>query len=736
MHKVFFTLAIHNHQPVGNFEYVTEEAYSKAYLPFLNTLERHPDIKVVLHYCGVLYSFFEKRHPEFLELLRTLIKRGQAEILTGGFYEPLLPVLPEVDGIGQIRKMTDFIRSRLDYDPKGIWIAERVWEPHLPALLGKAGVCYTTLDDFHFKLSGLRDQDLRGYYLTDDGESAVGIFPGCERLRYLIPFHLVEEISGFLSERASKGNVAVAMADDGEKFGVWPDTYRSVYEEGWLERFFGMLEANKDWIQTITFYDYWRNNPPSSRVYLQTTSYREMGEWSLPADAIKEYEEVLGSLQGIVGTERARTLLRGGFWRNFLSKYPESNNLHKKMVHVSKKVHKAINELGVQSSEFREKRSKKTPNTKLLTPNSLLEELWQGQCNDGYWHGVFGGIYLPHLRTSLYEHLIKAEIMADSVLHKVKLWLDVEERDIDLDTRAEILIGTPSMTLYIDPWDGGSLFEWDYRQKAFNLINTFARSEEGYHYKVHEASVESSGLKTIHERTTVKEEGLDKHLRYDRYRRVSLLDHFLPAHTSLSNFVDGEYEEQGDFISSPYESAIRREGRGIMVSLKRGGKVKGISVNLEKTLTFKPDKPIIDIEYRIGGEGAISSIFGVEFNISLSGKGPGRYLRLSEPDSEKKDMANPWDFSGIRDISMVDEWLGIAVILKTEPAMDLWHFPLETISQSEGGFERIYQHSVIFPHWTLDAIPESGSSGSGLSLQSRDSEWKGKITLSVEVINQ
>ncbi|MEK6691626.1 MAG: alpha-amylase/4-alpha-glucanotransferase domain-containing protein [Nitrospirota bacterium] len=712
MNKVFFSLAIHNHQPVGNFDYIIEEAYSKAYLPFLSILERHPGIKVVLHYCGVLYRFFEKRHPEFFDLISYLVKRNQIEILTGGFYEPILPGIPEVDGIGQVRKMTDFIRDHFDYDPKGIWIAERVWEPQLPGLLNKAGVYYTTLDDFHFKLSGLRDKDLRGYYTTDNGEMTIGVFPGNERLRYLIPFHLPEETIGFLSARASdpdigSGNIGITMADDGEKFGVWPETYRSVYEEGWLERFFGMLEANKEWIETMTFSDCWEKNLPVGRVYLPTTSYREMGEWALSPEAIREYEEVFGSLENLVGVEKARTLLRGGFWRNFFSKYPESNNLQKKMVYVSKKVHKAKLE---------------TRNSKLET--QMFDELWQGQCNDGYWHGIFGGLYLPHLRSSSYEHLIKAEVMADSLMHKGKDWLDVKEWDIDLDTRSEILIDTPLMNLYIDPDEGGSLFEWDYRPKAVNLMNTLTRRDEGYHRKIQQAQKNSTGLKTIHGRMMSKEEGLEQFLHYDRYRRVSLLDHFLLPDTSFINFKDGEYEEEGDFIGFPYSSVIRRKGRSLMVSLARRDRVNRNILNLNKTLIIKYDKPVIDIEYNLSAEGVIHSVFGVEFNLSLSGRGPGRYLRLSGSEPAERDLLQHGDFYGIKDVHMVDEWLGISITLRTEPDMDLWYFPLETVSQSEGGFERVYQHSVFFPHWKLDIDPEVNS------------EWKGKFILSVEELNQ
>jgi len=715
MNKVSFILAIHNHQPVGNFEYIMEEAFSKAYLPFLKTLERYPEIKVVLHYCGILYSFFLKRHPEFIDLLASFVQRGQVEILTGGFYEPILPCLPEIDGIGQVGKMTDFIRGHLGYEPKGAWIAERVWEPHLPSLLRKAGISYTTLDDFHFKLSGLRDEDLNGYYITDDGEVTIGIFPGSERLRYLVPFRPPEETIGFLSERASKGDVAITMADDGEKFGVWPETHRSVYEEGWLDRFFGLLQEN-NWIETTTFSEYWSKNPPLGRVYLPTTSYREMGEWALPPEAISEYEDVLGRLGDLVGIDRARTLLRGGFWRNFLSKYPESNNLHKKMLHVSKKVHEAIEKSKVKGPRVREPKRGLSPE---LKTQGLLNELWMGQCNDAYWHGIFGGLYLPHLRRSLYEHLIRAEVMADSFLHKGKVWLDAEEKDIDLDTHLEIIIGSPLMSLYIDPKEGGSLFEWDFRPKAFNLIDTFTRRKEGYHSKIWQASKESFSLKTIHERMVVKEEGLDRYLYYDRYRRVSLLDHFLPSATSFISFKNGEYQEEGDFISSPYSSAIKEEGRGLIVSLKREGRVNQYPLNLEKNLIIKPDKAVIDIEYNLTGDRIGDLLFGVEFNLALSGNGMDRYLRIIGAEPAESEIAIPREFFSVMAIEIVDEWLGIKIVLRTEPEIDLWYFPLETVSQSEGGLERVYQHSVFLPHWRLNNYT-----------------WKGKIVISVEDLNR
>ena len=129
------------------------------------------------------------------------------------------------------------------------------------------------------------------------------------------------------------------MADDGEKFGVWPETYHTVYEEGWLERFFTLLEQNSEWLETTTFSEYLTKEPPRGRIYLPTASYMEMGEWALPTRAMKEYDDALAKVKGSPDFAGLRPFIKGGFWRNFLAKYPESNHMHKRMMMVSRKVH-------------------------------------------------------------------------------------------------------------------------------------------------------------------------------------------------------------------------------------------------------------------------------------------------------------------------------------------------------------------------------------------------------------
>src|SRR4030042_2880704 len=285
MEKVPFLFCVHNHQPVGNFHDVLENAYQKAYWPFIDVLKKYPFMKVSIHYTGILWDFFKKDHPEFLKTLRALVRKGQLEMITGGYYEPILAVIPDEDKIAQIKKLTQTIQEEMGVTPRGMWLAERIWEPHLPEFLVDAGGDHIAIDEYHFKKAGLREEDLFGYYLTEEKGKVLKVFPGSETLRYIIPFHVPEETLDFLSRFRGSSKAGI-FADDGEKFGIWPDTYHSVYEEGWLERLFQMIEKNLDWIEPMFLGTHANRYKALGRIYLPCSSYIEMDEWSLPTEAM------------------------------------------------------------------------------------------------------------------------------------------------------------------------------------------------------------------------------------------------------------------------------------------------------------------------------------------------------------------------------------------------------------------------------------------------------------------
>ncbi|NLC52028.1 MAG: DUF1926 domain-containing protein, partial [Firmicutes bacterium] len=683
--RINFILVLHNHQPIGNLSEVFEANFANAYQPFIETLSRYPQIKVSLHYSGILLEWLKKNRPDFLERLRHLISSGQVEIMGGGFYEPILPVIPDSDKVGQIRRLNSYLQENLGTTARGMWLTERIWEPHLAVPIIRAGIRYVVVDDSHFKESG--HEQLYYYYLTEEEGLPLRIFPISEKLRYLIPFRPPEETINFLHEVADEsGERVLVLADDGEKFGSWPDTYTWVYEKGWLERFFNLLQENKDWLQTVTFSEHLQRHLPRGPVYLPATAYREMKEWS------------------------------GGFWRNFLTRYPESNRMHKKMLAV----HRRLEALAPGPYKDRAR-----------------EHLWAGQCNCAYWHGVFGGLYLNFLRSAVYEHLIKAETLVEKQRRRRPYWIDLEIEDRDYDGQKEIIISTDRFALLFAPHLGGSLWELSYRPLAVNLLDTLTRRKETYHedlLKETTAAQEQQeredtphdGVATIHELKRVKEKDLQKHLVYDLYPRGAFIEHFFNKETNLQSFQRGSYREAADFLLSPATAEIRRicgeraEHKKILLIFRRLGSMGAEKENLllQKEIGLAAGSELIEARYLLQNRGRsmLEGRFAVEFNLAfLAGYAEDRYYSIPGRELEARHLASVGEEKDVQELSLRDEWRRIeAVFLFSEPAL-LWRFPLETVSQSEGGLERVYQQSVVVLQWPL-LLPPGGERELSLKL--------------------
>jgi len=703
MKSINLIFGCHSHQPVGNFDFVFESAYEQAYRPFLDVLERYPDVRVTQHFTGPLFDWFEANRPEFLERLAALVRSRQIEIMGGGYYEPLLCAVPERDGIAQIRRMNEFCADHFGFAPHGMWLTERVWEPHMPRIIEQAGIEYSALDDMHFLCTGLTPDNLFGYYVTEDEGRCISVFPILERLRYLIPFHKVDETIDYLREHATEDGLRCALIhDDGEKFGVWPGTHHSVYEEGWLEEFFEALTANKEWIHSVTYSDYMRKAPPLGRVYLPTASYQEMMAWALPTPMHRTFKRVQQEIEE--NPERApdqKLFLRGAFWRNFLVKYPEANNLQKKMLRVSERIHHL---------------RKKKKNVNQLNKAELL--LHQGQCNCAYWHGVFGGLYLNHLRTALYEKLIEAERILDRFEHKSDKWVSCKATDFDADGHTEIFLDNAHLGLAFSHYDGGTLFEWDYKDKPFNFLNTLSRREEVYHDLLHPQQVnaggssgtgdeEGQGSRSIHERIRVKESGLDAYLVYDAYRRVSLRDHFLTEDIKAEQLWAGDYEELGDFATSPY---FFETGKNSVALFREGTVWTGdiYPISLKKTITLQPGATSFEIRYDLCQQAVtpLRVLFGVEFAANfLTGSAFDRYYRSDDKDLGRAPLGTFGCDEDLTHIALRDDWQQLECGYRFDHPARVYRFAIETVSQSENGQERVYQGSVVIPCWVITCQP-------------------------------
>jgi 4-alpha-glucanotransferase len=435
MKRVRLVFGTHNALPVGDYDFVFERVYQRAYKPFLTAVNRFPDFPVALHYSGVLLEWFERNHPEILILLGDMVKRRQLELLTGGYYEPLLPLIPHPDRLGQIEKLTTFVRSRFGRRPRGGWLAERVWDPSLVSALTNSGIEYTFLGEGHFRAAGVESAELCCAALTEDQGRPLTVFPLCDALSQKLASDSPEDVVSAIARQADpSGERVVVLIEDGERLGDHEGSYQVCYEERWLERFFEALQAKRDVIEPVTPSQHLRDVVPRRRLYFASTSYAQLMSWD--------------------GRRRSDS---GPLFRHFLARYPESSLLYARMLYT----HLLVGQ--IRGDKYRKR--------------AASEELWKGQCANVYWHSRQGGIYSSHLRKRAYQAFIDAEkLTRDNGLFLPS----INSLDFDLDGQKEYLFHGANIDAYVHSV-GGAIFEFDFVPSSWNYGDGLSRQREDYH---------------------------------------------------------------------------------------------------------------------------------------------------------------------------------------------------------------------------------------------------------------
>ena len=626
MAPIRFVFGLHLHQPVGNFDHVFEQHVADVYRPIIERLAERDFLPLVLHLSGPLLEWLEEHDTPYLDLLGGLVADGKIELLLAGFYEPVLASLPRTDRVEQIQWMRDAVRRRFGVDAQGLWLTERVWEPELAADLADAGVRYALVDDRHFLVSGFASEQLHTPYWTESDGKTVALFPIDERLRYLIPFRPPEETAAYLQQLRGAGHGLAVLADDGEKFGGWPGTKEWVYERGWLDRFTstlgGLFQAGE--VQLSTLGDAHQTVPSGGLAYLPTASYREMEGWSLPRDAALR----LIRLERDLGEERVSgpdgALIRGAHWRNFLVKYSESNRMHKKM--------QALSLLCRRRGD----------------PPAARRAIGRAQCNDAYWHGVFGGLYLPHLREAIWRNLAVAEVE----LRRGEE-LTAEVLDLDGDGHEEIWIHSEQFSALLSPRRGGAVEEYTLFPTGINYANTLTRRREAYHDTALEQRAEShsgadGGAPSMYDIG----EGVSP--AFDTDARALFVDRVLPNGLSLDEYAGGTYWPVRSWAQAPCNFSIDRQHESIAIVCAFGGEH-----SLQKRVEFAADGSLM-VAYRW------------------------------DPS-----MGQPDDFFA-PEISLY-----APLEMRTEPAAEIWTFPIETVAKSERGLDRTRQGDSVTLRWPV-----------------------------------
>ena len=654
---VTLLLGVHAHQPVGNFPEVLEDAHLRCYQPFIRTLYRYPEFHYAIHFSGWLLDYLLRHYPDDMALLREMVARGQAELFGGGDTEPVLAVIPNRDRIGQLTALSDRLEKTLGKRPSGAWLTERVWEATVVPGLVDAGIRYVTVDDYHFLCSGQNANALKGFYSTEEDGRYLDLFPISEGLRYRLPFSPAAEAVSYLEDMAQSGaDPAAIYFDDIEKFGIWPDTYEWVYEKGWLKDFIEGVLASPH-IKTARYADYHAQTKTQGIVYLPTTSYIEMNEWTLPATAANLFASMVSVSKAEGRFEQEKAFLRGGIWKNFFSRYPESNWMHKRMLSLSHRLHALPEARQTQA---------------------MRDLLYQAQANDAYWHGLFGGLYLPHLRRAVYHAIVALEHMLDLVSDRPYKTTE----DIDRDGLEEIFLQNNVLQAVVKLDGSASLCELDAYQMNHNFGDSLRRTDEHYYRKIHLDEMQQhsgEGIASPHDRVSFKHEITPEDLQTDARER--------------NLFQDGWQDNPGQ-AAAPVTNYILQTSPQEARTVTLNGTLGNVLVNKHIALSEQN----LRVTYRFSGEG--KGEFVTELNVAMpSCDGPaGRFIYQGLIPG---GFGQPLELQNLQEIILDDAVLGGKVLLNCSKPVSFRAYPHFTVSQSEAGFEKIMQAVTLVLSWPL-----------------------------------
>ena len=655
-------LGVHAHQPVGNFPHVIDEAHQRCYRPFLQTLHRFPDFRFAAHFSGWLLDYLIEKFPDDMALLQEMVVRGQVELFSSGDCEPVLAAIPSRDRLGQLRTLAAKIKDHFGHAPQGAWLTERVWEATVVPALADSGIRYVVVDDYHFLCTGKTSDELDGYYSTEEDGRSLDLFPISEALRYRVPFSPAPEVVGYVERLADEGHSAAIYFDDIEKFGIWPETYEWVYEKGWLEQFVrGVLRSKK--VRTETFEEFHTRSTTHGVVYLPTTSYIEMNQWTLPAPAAETFAGLLQQEKEAGRLERTKPFVRGGIWRNFFSRYAESNWMHKRMLQLSQRLE------GLPANH-------RQP--------AMQTALYRSQANDAYWHGLFGGLYLPHLRRAIWNNLIELEQALDAAAPRAP----IARSDIDHDGAEEVALHNGQLQLMVRLDGNAAPHEFDCYPLRHNFGDTLRRTREQYHSRLaaqQETRHQGAGIASAHDRVQFKHEITAADVEVDARPRAIFVDTWISAEGARHEMAGYELVQAAAPLHRLNFVATVPEGR------------------VDKHLALEGTQLIAGWHCQSGGQRA--GRFSTQLNLAMpSCDGyAGRYVL--EDGSIPCGFGQQLVLAGFRHLKLEDDVLGGSLLLSASQPVALNAAPYYTVSLSEAGFEKIMQGVCLNLSWPVDGPP-------------------------------
>ncbi|HIE16880.1 MAG TPA: DUF1926 domain-containing protein [Dehalococcoidia bacterium] len=107
----------------------------------------------------------------------------------------------------------------------------------------------------------------------------------------------------------------------------------------------------------------------------------------------------------------------------------------------------------------------------------------------------------------------------------------------------------------------------------------------------------------------------------------------------------------------------------------------------------------MSISYRLKNisSSVAEALFGSEWNINLLGGGRNEqaYYRIPGLSLDDHHLDSQGELNGVNKVVLGNRQVAVELELTIEPRVKLWRFPVESVSNSEGGIEKLYQASCL-----------------------------------------
>lgn len=370
MSRISICLSLKSSQIGPQKNEIFDKDYTTVYKPVMQFLFGNPDFKMTFAFNGPQIEYFEKKHPEFLEILKLLISRKQIEVLGGGYYDPAFPLLFPMDRTGQIELLTSEIRRVTGKRPRGITICGSIWDYSLVTSFNNSGMEYVLLDETLIPSEKLKMVPL---IMSDKGR-AISILPLFSSLKdYDKPSadSFLKEIQKKCQKAEKNSPVRISESAKCISLQFTHEDFKELLEINFLEELNKSLK-NQDKFCTDTVYSYLKTTNVRIPAYISSGMSAEVAQWGMiPYESVKldkRYPVTIYDLFQI---------------------YPQSRALYDRMLYLSLLVN--------QSHGDRQRK------------NDARQKLWAAQNGDGFICTSKGAFVSSTYRQQAYKNLTDAE---------------------------------------------------------------------------------------------------------------------------------------------------------------------------------------------------------------------------------------------------------------------------------------------------------------------------------------